>query len=292
MIYGLVGNDSLFGGSGEDIFVPGPGNDNVYARSNNEGGGMKTFMWNIGDGHDIIYYYNAAHKAGDGLGVLRFGAGISADDIDVRPDANGRTVFALRDGSGSVTFYYTDRIGLEYQLDEIHFADGTIWKWADTLGRKILRGTDNNDTLKSYSRAGEKVTVYGLAGNDSLFGGSGEDIFVPGPGNDNVYARSNTSTEGGGMKTFVWNAGDGHDIIYYHSAAHRAGDGMGVLRFGPNIGAEDVKVRLNASGSTVFALRDGSVTIFYSNRLGIEFQLDEICFSDGTIWKWGTMPGQ
>lgn len=109
--------------------------------------------------------------------------------------------------------YYTDRVGIEYQLDEIRFADGTIWSWLDAVTQQAVRGTDNGETLKSNSRVGEKVMVYGLGGNDTLFGGSGEDAFVGGPGNDVIYARA--SNEGAGKKVFVWNEGDGHDTVTY-----------------------------------------------------------------------------
>jgi Ca2+-binding RTX toxin-like protein len=290
-IYGNGGNDTSFGGNGEDVFVGGLGSDAVYTRSNSEGGGMKTFVWNVGDGHDHVWYYNEAHIVGDGQGVLRFGADIDAEDVEVRV-SGGNTVFALRDGSGSVTFEYTARVGLAYQLDEIQFADGTIWSWQDAVLQEVVRGTENADTLKSYSKVGEKVTIYGNGGNDTSFGGIGEDVFVGGTGSDAVYARSNS--EGGGMKTFVWNVGDGHDHVWYYNEAHTVGDGQGVLRFGVGIDVEDVEVRVNGSGRTVFALRDGSgsVTFEYTDRVGLAYQLDEIQFADGTVWSWSTMPRQ
>jgi Ca2+-binding RTX toxin-like protein len=284
-VYGLGGLDTIYAGAGEDTFVPGPGNDVVYARSTVEGGGQKTFVWNAGDGNDTVYYINTEHQPGDGQGILSFGSGIGPEDVEVRNSGNN-VVFALTDGSGSVTFVNANTTDMRYRLDIISFADGETWLWSEAAERKVVRGTNAAEVLRAASQTGDKVTVYGLGGLDTMYGGAGEDTFVPGPGNDVVYARS--TVEGGGKKTFVWNAGDGNDTIYYLNADHQAGDGMGVLKFGSGIEPEDVEVR-NSGNNVVFALLDGSggVTFVNGNTTDTRYYLDLIRFSDGETWQWG-----
>ena len=86
-----------------------------------------------GDGHDTVDYYYQGHVPGDGIGKLKFGPGIKPEDVEVR-NSGENVIFALLDGSGSVTYQRANR-NVFYQLDEIHFADGTVWKWS-TMPRK------------------------------------------------------------------------------------------------------------------------------------------------------------
>jgi uncharacterized protein YjdB len=279
-VYGLGGLDTIYGGGGDDTLVSGPGNDVVYARSTIEGGGQKTFVWNIGDGNDTVYYINTDHQPGDGLGVLSFGSGIDPEDVEVRNSGNN-VIVALIDGSGSVTFISANREDPRYQPDRICFSNGETWEWSEAAGRKVVRGTNAAEVLRTSSLAGENVTVYGLGGLDTIYGGAGDDTFVPGPGNDVVYARS--TVEGGGQKTFVWNTGDGNDTVYYIKAETE----RGILKFGSGIGPEDVEVRNNVN-NVVFALSDGSggITFINANTTDVRCRLEEIQFSDGTVWAW------
>jgi Ca2+-binding RTX toxin-like protein len=266
ILYGLAGLDTIYGGAGLDVIVPGPGNDVIYTRATLEGGGKKVFWLNRGDGNDTVYYLNAAHEPGDGLGILRFGDGITPEDVEIRNSGNN-VVFALTDGSARVTFMDANRGDVRYQPDEIRFSDGTTMAWHDAAQRRIVKGTEIGEVLLASSHEGESVTVYGLGGLDTIYAGAGEDIIVPGPGNDVVYARS--TVEGGGQKTFVWNAGDGNDTVNYINTEHQPGDGLGILIFGSGIGPEDVEVR-NSGNNVVVALLDGSgsVTFVNANRGG------------------------
>jgi Ca2+-binding RTX toxin-like protein len=295
-LFGGEGSDTIFGGSNSDTIIGGPGNDVIYTRSSYEGGGKKVFIFHAGDGQDSVYYYNTAHKVGDGLGTLRFGAGIDPEDIEVS-NSGANVVLALSDGSGKVTLVNSNTTTVAYHLDRIEFADGTVWTWSETVGRKVIRGTEGSDTLKTSSVAGESVTAYGFGGNDSIsagsgtdtlfggegrdtiFGGSNSDTIIGGPDNDTIYTRYNV--EGGGKKVFIWNLGDGEDIVYYYNTAHKAGDGLGTLRFGTGINPEDIEVS-NSGANVVLALSDGSgkVTLVNSNTTTVAYHLDRIEFAD------------
>jgi hypothetical protein len=195
-----------------------------------------------------------------------------------------------------VTFVTANNNDIRFQIDEIQFADGTVWKWSEIVNRKVILGTEGNDTLRTYGKAGEKVTVYGFGGNDTIYGGKADEVFVPGPGNNTIFTRSNAIDEGDGQKIFQWNINDGVDTIYYYNSARVAGDGLGILRFGHGINPENVTVS-NSGASVVFSVtpelgRGGSVTFVTANNNDIRFQIDEIQFANGTVWKWATMPRQ
>ena len=122
-LYGGAGEDKLYGQSGDDILVGGAGDDYL------EGGyGNDTYVYNQGDGHDTIdnstYYHDDK-----GTDRLRFGEGLEQGSVDILKDG-ADLVFGLKDGSGSVrvrNWYSRD----SYKLDEVEFADGTVWGQED-----------------------------------------------------------------------------------------------------------------------------------------------------------------
>ena len=136
-LYGSAGDDKLYGQSGDDVLVGGTGDDTL------EGGyGNDTYVYNKGDGHDVINNYS--HYGGREKDVLKFGEAISAEDLEViRRGNNNDVTFSLRDGSGSILVknWYS---GDQYSLDELEFADGTKWSPEDVASRAVTRGTSTN----------------------------------------------------------------------------------------------------------------------------------------------------
>ena len=116
-IYAGGGNDKLYGQSGDDVLVGGTGDDYLEGSY-----GSDTYVYNKGDGHDVINNYS--HYGGREKDVLKFGEGISAEDLEViRRGNNNDVTFSLRDGSGSVRVQEHFR-SEQYSLDEVEFADG------------------------------------------------------------------------------------------------------------------------------------------------------------------------
>lgn len=64
-----AGNDQLEGGTGNDVLNGGRGSD--------------LYLFNLGDGQDVINDDNSYANIYGGVDVLRFGAGILATDISV-----------------------------------------------------------------------------------------------------------------------------------------------------------------------------------------------------------------
>ncbi|QDQ83739.1 hypothetical protein FNZ07_21510 [Paraburkholderia megapolitana] len=161
---GTTGNDWLWGTSGADVFDGKGGNDNEWG-----GGGSDTFIYNSGYGKLDITEYGAATDTS----VLQLGAGISAASVMVRGNDDG---LVLTDGITG------DQITIENELSnaiggiqQVQFADGTVWTRADMIALATTAGTPGNDSM--YGSSGADM-LDGKGGNDYISGGGGNDTFV------------------------------------------------------------------------------------------------------------------
>lgn len=134
----LSSTSGIHGTSGADNFsiswsgfnlTPGGGNDVITV--NRSGGGTIEFA--AGDGHDTLQsnlgYGYARTDTLDLLGLnpsdvtlTRSGNGLSGDKLTITVNSTGDTFTALWQFNG-----YDEQAG----LDQIHFADGTLWSRAD-----------------------------------------------------------------------------------------------------------------------------------------------------------------
>ena len=167
VVYGSGFYDYIYGGKGTDIFIPGPGGGRIYARSTHEGGGKKIFVWNVGDGNNRIHYFNAdRQERGDRLSILKFGPGISPENVKSQVSGNDVVlVITVGDSVGSIRFkngkpdIHWPTHSIRWQMDEIRFADGTVWGWDDALASSLTTGTAESlsahgiaATFRSYRR--------------------------------------------------------------------------------------------------------------------------------------------
>jgi len=201
ILYGGEGNDSLYGQAGDDILSGGPGNDYF------EGGpGIDTYRFSRGDGADSI--------SSAGEDILEFGAGIAPSSLQF--SANGSGFVARITDTG-------DQVYLSKTVGTIRFGDGTVWTSEDINNRLFaVYGTQGADTLTGT--AGRRNTLYGLggndtitgrelddtldggAGNDTLKGWRGNDTLIGGPGDDKLYGES-------GSDVYLFAKGHGRDTI-------------------------------------------------------------------------------
>ncbi|EEP0993008.1 calcium-binding protein, partial [Salmonella enterica] len=240
-IVGSSGDDILYGGTGNDILRGGAGND--------------TYLFNRGDGQDTL---RGDYQSKAETNTLKFGAGITADQVTVRCSGSDNLLLTL---AGS-----TDRILVERffsgdnwnPLQVVEFADGTRWTMADLVAR-AQQGTDGADTLTGtsgddelYGLAGNDVlngqagndTLYGGEGNDTLNGGDGDDILAGGAGNDILRG-------GAGNDIYLFNRGDGQDTLRgdYQSKAE-----TNTLKFGAGITADQVTVKRSGYSGLLLTL--------------------------------------
>ena len=240
-IYGLEGNDSLFGNSGNDLLEGGSGVDSLYGDSGDDvldGGtgddmlygnissngtnnsGDDTYVFGKGYGHDTIYCYtktgdhvindndilNGSKSNLDTIQLL-----INPEEIDVLQE-NNDLIISIRDTEERlrVNSYFRDP---SYKVEQVKFADGTVWTQKQLESKVMTKGTEGNDTL--YGVNGYVDWMYGLAGDDKLYGGSGSDILDGGIGNDLLYGNEDgKGAANSGNDTYVFGKGYGQDIIY------------------------------------------------------------------------------
>lgn len=181
---GADGDDRLFGGAGDDTLIGGLGDDELVG-----GLGSDTFLYEAGDGHDLIVNLE---QEGD---ILELGSGILQGDVSVsRIDGDAVLTFA---GGGSITLQDQFWGG---GVSTIAFATGPAWTTADlyelylasagTPGDDYIEGSDGDDEI--YAGDGADA-IFGQGGDDQISGGYGDDYIYGGDGFDQVNIEGPSS---------------------------------------------------------------------------------------------------
>ncbi|TAF15307.1 MAG: hypothetical protein EAZ74_02040, partial [Alphaproteobacteria bacterium] len=197
--------DSIIGFAGDDKITTLGGNDTIQAAGGDDwldaGAGNDTYIYLAGDGNDTI----SESWGSSGTDILRFGTGITVDDLRVHiSPANDKTMildFGNRSGSVALVGQNISELGIE----QIAFADGTVlsksqlWQMYQTQHTLSVRGdaiygTDNAESLR------------GGVGNDTLLGYAGDDTLTGGKGNDFLLGNA-------GVNRYIYSRGDGIDAI-------------------------------------------------------------------------------
>lgn len=102
---------------------------------------------------------------------------------------------------------------------EVDFGDGTakrVVKRAD-FGQIRVTSRGGNDVVRiDYGAEVQPATIIDTGnGNDTVFGGSGNELIRTGAGNDSVDGNrgADTALLGTGRDTFTWDPGDGSDVV-------------------------------------------------------------------------------
>ena len=217
----------------------GKGNDTIYGSFGDE-----IYLFNLGDGQDILVeraanenYTNVATS----FDVLRLGAGITTTEISLHRHGTDLIV-QHSNGTDQVTIknYFN---GGHFKINEIQFADETVWDTTYIENHVIYHGTANADEVwgyrsanetfelgegndKAYANAGNDImygqagndTLWGQEGNDQLFGGIGDDYLDGGLGDDSVYGGAGNDVVAGGKGTDLLDGGIGDDKYYWYLA--------------------------------------------------------------------------
>ncbi|MBR4904396.1 MAG: hypothetical protein IKZ53_06970, partial [Selenomonadaceae bacterium] len=200
-VNGGKGNDTINVLGSSTTVTGGAGNDSII--SNGKGGNV--FVYNSGDGKDIITDYNendviqiASSKINDSQ--------ISTDGDDV--------IFTVGKGSITVTdaadkvITYIDKNGKKQTYPKTVIVSGKTATLLETYSKDDfnvadygngIQTIDAKDVPHDISITANKLTnnVIGGAGNDTLNGGKSNDILTGGEGSD----------------VFIYNNGDGNDLI-------------------------------------------------------------------------------
>ena len=191
-LYGNTGSDTLIGGKGDDLLEGGMGDD--------------VYIYNKGDGNDTILNKYDWMPNTTNNDTLRFGEGISKDDLVVtRVPINkeyeefGDFVISFKKSDGSITLkamLHLDWANENNIIQTFEFANGDKLSFSD-IKQLSLSGTDSSDTISGYPDM-----------SNILEGGKGDDILIGADYYDN-YGQKDSPYK----NTFVFSKGDGKDII-------------------------------------------------------------------------------
>ena len=319
LLYGDAGDDTLSGRRGNDILIGGQGDDALYGST-----GDDIYVFSKGDGVDYIsdsggidtIQFCKGIRPGD-VSIKRVARGDYYNlELSIK-DSTDRIV--VEDYFGH--YYYSGFSETpQKKIDRVVFADGTVWT-QDTIYQRMhdITGTSDKDGIYAYDDG--DVVYHGLAGNDTLHGGKGndklygddgddvlagrdgDDLIDGGTGNDYILGdagndvliggEGNDEIKGGtGNDTYIFNRGDGVDII-------EETDGFDKICLGEGIAPNDVVARVSLVNSNEVSLelslkgtgdkitvRRQFGTFSYSNgdTASPGAQIEQITFTDGTIW--------
>ncbi|MCL5770151.1 MAG: hypothetical protein M1588_02390, partial [Planctomycetes bacterium] len=223
-LFGRGGKDTLIGGAGNDVLDGGAGNDELRG-----GIGSDTYRFGRGDGNDTIIEDSWQQGETDRIELK---AGVQPSDVRLE---RVRTVsgwqvsddlkIIIRDTGEMLTVKNHFNESNRYAVEEIAFADGTLWD-AESIKSRSLLGESGDDELRGFN--GRDDVLVGGAGNDLLEGGSGSD-------------------------TYRFGLGDGQDVI---NEGYTAGTDTVELTAG--VTPLDVTVRWTLQGDMAVTLPDGS----------------------------------
>ncbi|WP_278249809.1 calcium-binding protein [Lysobacter enzymogenes] len=200
------GRDWLVGGIGADILVGGTGNDVLDGGYDTDG---DTFRFEAGFGQDIIRNRRWKDPA-NGVEAIEFGAGISTADIQVARMGSA-LILTVAGTADSITIedHFVTTMDYNFQIDEVRFADGTVWTAADLIER--MPGPSEQRDIITLGDGDDAISA--LAGNDEVLAGDGNDTVLGGDGNDFVDGGAGDDTLAGGNGDDGLNGGAGNDHL-------------------------------------------------------------------------------
>lgn len=196
----IVGNYTMFGGSGDDFLDSGFGNDVLYGE-----GGNDTLRWLPGTLID-------AFDGGTGNDTVIVVGNTSAIPDLTTPDpndvGNGDSFRLDADPTtGGAKFQRTNLVPFFIDIttsENVVLQTGggndtiTVTALAGTgIRNVVLDGGDGNDVLDG-AKADVTLQIFGGAGDDTLLGGLRSDTLVGGDGNDSLTGGRGTDTLDGG----------------------------------------------------------------------------------------------
>ncbi|MBZ9709298.1 putative Ig domain-containing protein [Mesorhizobium sp. ESP7-2] len=253
------GNDTIYAFSTADLIEGGLGDDLMSG-----GNGNDVYRYTLGDGHDSIWD-NGQAPLGGTFDVIEL-TGIDPDDVHFSrdPAAANDLIINMPDG-GTIRlvnqFWHTNINWRPDGIEEIHFADGTVWTETDFVARYLAdQATPGDDE------------IYGSPWNDTLAGGPGNDVLAGGDGDD----------------TYLFGYGDGHDSIHESLEVVLSGDND-TVRFGAGIGVDDVTFSLGADRNDLIAtLNSTGETLTISGEYALWnwftwYDIEQFVFEDSTV---------
>ncbi|OGS74653.1 MAG: hypothetical protein A2063_10315 [Gallionellales bacterium GWA2_60_142] len=149
-------------------------------------------IFSFARGAGNVYFFDWDTTAGN-VDTIQL-ADVLPSDVTVSQDEWGGVIVSVN-GTGDSLFLDRWLYSDTYKIEQLVFADGTVWGVSDiqsrlstapTAGNDYIAGTDGNDAIKA------------LAGNDRLAGGAGDDTLLGGAGHDVLEGGSGSNILSGG----------------------------------------------------------------------------------------------
>jgi Ca2+-binding RTX toxin-like protein len=316
LIVGAGGADALYGAGGNDVLDGGVGND--YLQGD---GGADVYRFNRGGGQDAINNYeDVAQGAVKPVDVIVFGADVLTSDIVVTRNWYGDLTLSIAGTADTLTVknYFQNDGATSYAVDEIRFADNTVWRVADVKARALLAneagstlfGFETNDVISGavgndviYAHGGNDTVegnegndgLYGETGNDLLRGGAGRDYLAGGDGNDILDGGIDDDqlVGGEGADTYRFGRSDGKDTINNYDTGIAGVNPVDTIELGANIAPTDIEVRRTAWNELVLSIKGTNdvltVSQFFVDDGSSPYAVDQIIFANGTVWDVATI---
>jgi Ca2+-binding RTX toxin-like protein len=208
VLSGDGGADTLYGGNGADTLDGGAGNDYLSGDS-----GADVYLFGRGSGQDTINNYDS-DALGANADTILLGANIATTDVTLSRQSNDLIIrINGTDDRLTVTSYFNSDGASAYAVENLKFADNTLWDIA-TVKAKVLIGSSGNDVITGYAT---NDILSGGDGNDTLSGGAGNDTLDGGAGND-------TLDGGTGNDVYLFGKGAGSDVINNYDSSGTEND--------------------------------------------------------------------
>lgn len=270
LIVGRDGDDTLFGLGGNDVLDGGDGNDLLSG-----GGGNDIYRVTWGGNADTIRDYSSFSNGWGGYDAIELGSGIRPEDLTVAEADNGHDLVITNTITGDALTIDETIVSSDQRIEELRFADGTVWTHADMMQRATAATAGADHFYGSYD--GE--TISAGAGDDWIDARGGDDILVGGTGDDSLSG-------GGGNDVYRFAAGDGADTIQDYIDFASGWGGTDAVEFAEGIGADDITVSQSTDGRDLILTVTGtgdSVTL-KDTVVDADSRIEQVRFSDGTIW--------
>jgi Ca2+-binding RTX toxin-like protein len=229
-------------------------------------------VFSLGDGQDTIF--DADGTVGN-IDTLRFGAGIVEADINL----NLTLILPGDNDQLKIANYFEPDGYAGTAIDEIRFADGTVWDRSAILSLVQTGGTNQDDVV--YGSEGND-TLDGGAGNDYLYGGLGNDVYLFGPGSGVNYISDADKTPGN-MDTLRFSAG----VLPTDVAISRSNEDL-VLSLNGGLDQLTLMGWFSAKGYRVENIEFANGTVWHPQGINAQFPTTLIAGTEGDDVLYGT----
>ena len=247
-----------------------------------------TYVFGRGDGQDTILDFDfTGEQPAD---VLQMNAGVLPGDVVANrvgdnlmlgiAGTSDQLAVQLHFASVFVRYRFSS-IGQNvnaYQVEQIQFADGTVWDTAAVTNQLTdFVGTEAADIFRGNARAN---SMQGLGGNDWLESFGGDDLLDGGSGNDTLLG-------GDGSDTYLFGRGSGSDLVEDENAS---GFDLNTIRLSATVLPTDVMLQATTNEDLLLKIVGSSEQLRLDSFLDSQaYQSYQLVFADGTVWNSAAM---